>query len=154
MRSTLLNATLIEILTFTKSVWKIRKRCKSFKKRILPGSSNSNQAGSGTFWNQLRPQRFEDIVSTNALFRPGPIQNIDEFIRRKNGQAPITYPNPRLKPILQLTYGIIVYQEQVMQVAAEMGGFTLGQADLLRRAMSKKKQDVIDRCGISLSRER
>lgn len=93
---------------------------------------------------QLQPQTFEDIVSTNALFRPGPIKNIDEFIKRKNGKASINYLNSRLEPILKLTYGIIVYQEQVMQVASAMGGFSLGQADLLRRAMSKKKQIVID----------
>lgn len=93
---------------------------------------------------QLQPQTFEDIVSTNALFRPGPIKNINEFIKRKNGKAKINYLNVRLEPILKLTYGIIVYQEQVMQVASTMGGFTLGQADLLRRAMSKKKQVVID----------
>ena len=116
-----------------------------FQKADTAGIFQFESSGIRNVLEQLRPQRFEDIVSTNALFRPGPIQNIDEFIRRKNGQAPITYPNPRLKPILQLTYGIIVYQEQVMQVASEMGGFTLGQADLLRRAMSKKKQDVIDR---------
>lgn len=116
-----------------------------FQKADTAGIFQFESSGIRNVLVQLKPQRFEDIVSTNALYRPGPMENIDEFIRRKNGRAPITYPNPQLKPILQITYGIIVYQEQVMQVASEMGGFTLGQADLLRRAMSKKKQDVIDR---------
>ena len=97
-----------------------------FQKADTAGIFQFESSGIRNVLEQLQPQRFEDIVSTNALFRPGPIQNIDEFVRRKNGQTPITYPNPRLKPILQLTYGIIVYQEQVMQVASEMGGFTLG----------------------------
>ncbi len=121
------------------------KTLQVFQKADTAGIFQFESSGIRNVLEQLRPQRFEDIVSTNALFRPGPIQNIDEFIRRKNGQSPITYPNSRLKPILQLTYGIIVYQEQVMQVAAEMGGFTLGQADLLRRAMSKKKHQ----CAVS-----
>src|SRR5699024_6009792 len=72
-------------------------------------------------------------------------QNIDEFIARKHGERPITYPSKELEGILKQTYGIMVYQEQVMQVASTMGGFTLGQADSLRRAMSKKKHDIISR---------
>ena len=92
---------------------------------------------------KLSPTSFEDIAAVNALYRPGPIKNIDEFIARKHGQSRVTYPDPSLKEILAPTYGIMVYQEQVMQVASVMGGFTLGQADLLRRAMSKKKHDVI-----------
>src|SRR5699024_11847184 len=88
---------------------------------------------------------FEDVAAVNALYRPGPIQNIDEFIARKHGERPITYPSKKLEGILKQTYGIMVYQEQVMQVASTMGGFTLGQADSLRRAMSKKKHDIISR---------
>lgn len=72
------------------------------------------------------------------------MQNIDQFIARKKGQAPIKYPDPSLKPILQSTYGILVYQEQVMQTAQILAGFSLGEADLLRRAMSKKKQNLIE----------
>jgi DNA polymerase-3 subunit alpha len=92
---------------------------------------------------KLQPSQFEDVVATNALYRPGPMENIDTFIARKHGQEPITYPAEALAPILAPTYGVLVYQEQVMQVASTMGGFSLGEADLLRRAMSKKKAAVI-----------
>lgn len=92
----------------------------------------------------LHPDSFEDIVAVNALYRPGPMQNINTFIARKLGKEPIVYPDPSLKEILQPTYGILVYQEQVMQTAQVLAGFSLGEADILRRAMSKKKQDVID----------
>lgn len=93
---------------------------------------------------RLKPTSFEDVAAVNALYRPGPIRNIDEFIARKHGKKPVIYPEPSLRPILESTYGIMVYQEQVMQVASEMGGFSLGQADLLRRAISKKDQTKID----------
>ena len=92
---------------------------------------------------KLRPTDFEDVVAVNALYRPGPMENIDTFIARKNGQEPIAYPDPALEKILKPTYGVLVYQEQVMQVASVMGGFSLGEADLLRRAMSKKKSSVL-----------
>lgn len=92
----------------------------------------------------LRPDNFEDIVAVNALYRPGPMENIPHFIARKHGQEKITLPDQSLQPILGLTYGILVYQEQVMQVASKMAGFTLGQSDLLRRAMSKKKQSTME----------
>lgn len=93
---------------------------------------------------KLHPDTFEDLVAVNALYRPGPMQNIDTFIKRKNGQVAVKYPDPSLKQILQPTYGILVYQEQVMQTAQILAGFSLGEADILRRAMSKKKQDVIE----------
>lgn len=93
---------------------------------------------------RLAPSSFEDVVATDALYRPGPMENIDVFIARKNGQEPVTYPDASLADILAPTYGILVYQEQVMQAASKMGGFSLGEADLLRRAMSKKKKAVID----------
>ena len=115
-----------------------------FQKADTTGIFQFESPGIKKVLRQLHPQTFEDIVSTNALYRPGPIKNINEFIARKNGQKEITYPNEQLRPILAKTYGIMVYQEQVMQVASKMGGFTLGEADLLRRAMSKKKQNVID----------
>ena len=97
---------------------------------------------------KLGPDRFEDIIALVALFRPGPLQSgmVDDFIDRKKGRAKISYPHPEyqhhcLKQCLESTYGIILYQEQVMQIAQVMGGFTLGKADLLRRAMGKK--DVV-----------
>ncbi len=94
---------------------------------------------------KLKPNSFEDIVAVNALYRPGPMENIPTYIKRKNGQERVEYPFPELKPILEMTYGVIVYQEQIMQIASKMAGFSLGEADLLRRAVSKKKKDVLDR---------
>ena len=97
---------------------------------------------------KLGPDRFEDIIALVALFRPGPLQSgmVDDFINRKKGRAEVSYPHSQyqhecLKPALEPTYGIILYQEQVMQIAQEMGGYTLGGADLLRRAMGKKNAD-------------
>ncbi|MFJ7363239.1 DNA polymerase III subunit alpha [Peribacillus frigoritolerans] len=93
---------------------------------------------------KLKPNRFEDIVAVNALYRPGPMENIPLFIERKHGLAPIDYLHEDLKDILEPTYGVIVYQEQIMQIASRLAGFSLGEADLLRRAVSKKKKDVLD----------
>ncbi len=92
----------------------------------------------------LHPDNFEDLVAVNALYRPGPMQNIPTFIARKKGEEAVRYPDPSLRKILAPTYGILVYQEQVMQTAQILAGFSLGEADILRRAMSKKKQDIID----------
>jgi DNA polymerase-3 subunit alpha len=93
---------------------------------------------------RLRPSRFEDIVAVNALYRPGPMENIPLFIDRKHGRKTIEYPHPDLKPILENTYGVIVYQEQIMKIASKMAGFSLGEADLLRRAVGKKKKEILD----------
>ena len=87
---------------------------------------------------RLRPDRFEDIIAMVALYRPGPMDNIPSYINRKHGEEPIDYLHPMLEGILKETYGVIIYQEQVIQIAQVMGGYTLGQADLLRRAMGKK----------------
>ncbi|MDK7169562.1 DNA polymerase III subunit alpha [Lactobacillus gasseri] len=94
---------------------------------------------------QLHPDSFEDIVAVNALYRPGPMNNIGHFINRKHGKERVQYPDPSLKKILGPTYGVLVYQEQVMQTAQVLAGFSLGEADLLRRAMSKKNVDVIQK---------
>src|SRR5690606_33714191 len=91
---------------------------------------------------QLKPTTFDDIVAVNALYRPGPMDFIPNYITRKHGKMKTTYPHQDLKPILENTYGVLVYQEQIMQIAHRIAGFTLGQADVLRRAVSKKKQDV------------
>lgn len=101
--------------------------------------------GMRSVLTRLQPTRFEDIVAVNALYRPGPMENIPLFIDRKHGRQAVTYPHPDLKPILENTYGVIVYQEQIMQIAAKMAGFSLGEADLLRRAVSKKQKEVLDR---------
>ena len=92
---------------------------------------------------RLQPDQFEEIVALVALFRPGPLQSgmVDDFINRKHGRARIKYPHPSLEPILKPTYGVILYQEQVMQIAQVLSGYTLGGADLLRRAMGKKKPE-------------
>jgi len=92
----------------------------------------------------VRPSNFGDIIALVSLYRPGPMDNIPSFGRRKNGQEPITYPHPLLEPILAETYGIFVYQEQVMQAAQVLAGYSLGGADLLRRAMGKKNQAEMD----------
>jgi len=90
---------------------------------------------------EARPTRIEDLFALNAMFRPGPMENIPSFCARKNGKEPITYPHPLLAPVLEETYGIFVYQEQVMQAAQVLGGYSLGGADILRRAMGKKKPE-------------
>ncbi|MGH8675716.1 MAG: DNA polymerase III subunit alpha, partial [Burkholderiales bacterium] len=93
---------------------------------------------------RARPDRFEDVIALVALYRPGPMDLIPEFIARKHGEQRVEYLDPRLETILGPTYGIMVYQEQVMQIAQVIGGYTLGGADLLRRAMGKKNQDEMD----------
>jgi DNA polymerase-3 subunit alpha len=90
---------------------------------------------------QAPPTRFEDIIALVALYRPGPMELIPDYIARKSGRERVEYVDPRLAPILEPTYGVMVYQEQVMQIAQEIGGYTLGSADLLRRAMGKKKPE-------------
>ena len=88
-----------------------------------------------------KPTRLEDLFALNAMFRPGPMENIPDFCARKNGRVPVTFPHPLLEPVMSETYGIMVYQEQVMQTAQILGGYSLGGADLLRRAMGKKKAE-------------
>ena len=117
---------------------------KLFQAGDTTGVFQFESAGIRNVLRKLHPDNFELVAAVNALYRPGPMENIDHFIARKAGQEPVSYPAPELAPILGPTYGILVYQEQVMQVAAVMGGFSLGEADLLRRAMSKKKKAVID----------
>ena len=100
--------------------------------------------GMQNFMKELRPQNFEDIVAGISLYRPGPMDFIPNYIKGKNDQDAITYVTPELQSILEPTYGCIVYQEQVMQIVQKLAGYTMGQADNIRRAMSKKKQYVID----------
>ena len=93
----------------------------------------------------FKPDRFEDIIAIIALYRPGPMDLIPDFIKRKQGKVPIAYELPELEPILKDTYGVIVYQEQVMAIANTVAGFSLGQADILRRAMGKKKPEEMEK---------
>ena len=94
---------------------------------------------------KAKPQRLDDLIALNALYRPGPLRSgmVDDFIARKHGKVKVTYEVKELEPILADTYGVIAYQEQVMRVASVLAGFTLGEADLLRKAMGKKKADVM-----------
>ncbi len=101
--------------------------------------------GMRTYLRALKPERIEDIIAMVALYRPGPLEGgmVNDFIKRKHGETKVEYPHPMLEPVLAETYGVMVYQEQIMQVASTMAGFTLGQADELRRAMGKKKPEVL-----------
>lgn len=114
-----------------------------FTKVNTTGIFQFESEGMKNFLRKLRPTSFEDISAANALFRPGPMQNIDSYIRRKNGKEKIIDIHPDLEDILKPTYGIIVYQEQIMQIASVMAGYSLGEADLLRRAMSKKQETLM-----------
>jgi DNA polymerase-3 subunit alpha len=93
---------------------------------------------------ELKPDRIEDLIAMNALYRPGPMDNIPSFINRKHGTEEVSYPHPALSTVLDETYGIIVYQEQVMQIAQLLSGYSLGEADMLRRAMGKKIKAEMD----------
>ena len=101
--------------------------------------------GMKNFMKELRPQSLEDVIAGISLYRPGPMDFIPKYIRGKNNPDSITYACPQLEPILAPTYGCIVYQEQVMQIVRDLGGYTLGRSDLVRRAMSKKKQAVMEK---------
>ncbi len=114
-----------------------------FTKADTLGIFQFESVGMRNFLQNLEPTSLEDLFSAIALFRPGPAVNIDTYIRRKHNEEPIDYIDPSLEAILKPTYGIIVYQEQIMQIANVMAGYTLGEADILRRAMSKKKLDML-----------
>jgi DNA polymerase-3 subunit alpha len=101
--------------------------------------------GMQNILKQAKPDKIEDLFALNALYRPGPMDNIPQFVKSKNGEQSIRYPDPCLEDILKETYGVIVYQEQVMQVAQRIAGYSLGEADLLRRAMGKKKMEVMQK---------
>ncbi|MBI2817116.1 MAG: DNA polymerase III subunit alpha [Acidobacteria bacterium] len=114
-----------------------------FSKALTSGVFQFESSGMRDILRRYKPSSLEDLTALNALYRPGPIQGgmIDDFIQRKHGEKPITYELPELEEILAETLGVIVYQEQVMQIANKLAGFSLGQADLLRRAMGKKKHE-------------
>lgn len=102
-------------------------------------------SGLRAILKDLKPRTFEDIIALVALYRPGPLGSgmVEDFIKRRHGEIEISYLHPLLEPILKPTYGVIIYQEQVMRIASDLGGFSLGEADLLRRAMGKKKPEII-----------
>jgi DNA polymerase-3 subunit alpha len=117
---------------------------KLFAKGLTIGVFQFESSGMREFLKKLKPTHFEDLIAMNALYRPGPMKNIDNFINRRSGKKKIEYVSPALKPILDETYGIIVYQEQVMQITNEIANFTLAQADILRRAIGKKNTDLME----------
>lgn len=114
-----------------------------FKKVNTDGIFQFDTPGMKNFLRKLMPENFDDLIAAIALFRPGPMQNIDEYIARRKGQKKVAYLHPDLEPILKGTYGIIIYQEQIMQILSMMGGYSYAEADLIRRAMSKKKKQVM-----------
>ncbi|MBU5668257.1 DNA polymerase III subunit alpha [Peptoniphilus sp. MSJ-1] len=101
-------------------------------------------SGMRAFLKELKPDEFSDLVAANALFRPGPMKQIPKFVASKHDKSKISYLHPMLEPILKSTYGCIVYQEQVMQIVQQIGGYSLGRADIVRRAISKKKMKVME----------
>jgi len=116
---------------------------KLFGDGLTIGVFQFESSGMQEYLKKLKPSRIEDLIAMNALYRPGPMDMIDDFIDRKYGRKEIKYLHPKLEPILKETYGVIVYQEQVMRITSDLAGFTLAQADLLRRAMGKKKKSVM-----------
>ena len=121
------------------------KTLELFQRGEMTGVFQFESKGMREYLKMLKPTNIEDLIAMNALYRPGPMQNIPEYIERKHGRKQIVYPHEMLKEILEPTYGIMVYQEQIMQVAQKMGGYTLGSADILRKAMGKKNIEVMQK---------
>lgn len=114
---------------------------KLFAEGLTESVFQFESAGMQRMLKDAKPSRFEDLIALNAMFRPGPMENIPTFVARKHGREEVRYPHPLLESVLGETYGVMVYQEQVMQAAQILGGYSLGGADLLRRAMGKKKAE-------------
>ncbi|WP_181362903.1 DNA polymerase III subunit alpha [Sulfoacidibacillus thermotolerans] len=113
------------------------------------GCFQLESAGVKQVLRELAPTTLEDLIAVISLYRPGPMEQIGTFIKVRRGELPVVYEVPELEPILRSTYGILVYQEQIMQIAATLAGFSLGEADVLRRAVSKKQRDVLDQARAS-----
>jgi DNA polymerase-3 subunit alpha len=122
-----------------------KKTYELFAKGHTVGVFQFEGSGMRDYLRKLKPETIEDLTAMNALYRPGPLSNnmVDDFIKRKHGENPIEYIHPKLESILRETYGVIIYQEQVMQIAGELAGFSLGHADILRRAMGKKNSEMM-----------
>lgn len=114
-----------------------------YQKGLTVGTFQFESPGMQKYLRDLKATSIDDLIAMNALFRPGPLKFIPDYIKRKHGEAEVVYDHEMLEPVLKPTNGIMVYQEQIMRVAQVMGGYSLGQADLLRRAMGKKKVDVM-----------
>src|SRR5699024_7453953 len=107
------------------------------------GTFQFESDGMRKYLKQLKPSSLDDLIAMNALYRPGPMQFIPEYIDRKHGRSEVEYPHPDLEELLKPTYGIMIYQEQIMKAAQIIANYSLGEADLLRRAMGKKKPEVL-----------
>ncbi|WRS28104.1 DNA polymerase III subunit alpha [Oscillospiraceae bacterium MB08-C2-2] len=131
------------------SIEKISLTDKKTFEMLSRGQSNGvfqfESGGMKQVLSSLKPEHFEDLIAVISLYRPGPMDSIPTYIRNRHNPALVTYKHPSLKPILEVTYGCIVYQEQVMQICRELAGYSYGRADLVRRAMSKKKVDVMEK---------
>ncbi len=121
--------------------WDDRATFDLFGRGETIGVFQFESAGMREYLSKFKPDTIEDIIAMNALYRPGPMDKIPTFIARKHGEEAVAYDHPKLESILEPTYGVMVYQEQVMRIAQELAGFTLGQADILRKAMGKKKPE-------------
>ena len=130
-------------ITFSNIPLNDYKTFEIFQKAETDGIFQFESTGMKRFLKKLKPSSFDDIVAALALYRPGAMNFIDNYIRRKNKLESIDYIHPNLEPILKSTYGIIIYQEQILQIAATLAGYTLGEADILRRAISKKKETIL-----------
>ncbi|MCS6833843.1 MAG: DNA polymerase III subunit alpha, partial [Flammeovirgaceae bacterium] len=122
-----------------------KKTFELYQRGDTNGTFQFESPGMQKYLRQLKPDTFEDLVAMNALYRPGPLAYIPNFINRKHGLEPITYDLPEMEEFLKDTYGITVYQEQVMRLSQKLAGFTKGDADVLRKAMGKKQKDVLDK---------
>jgi DNA polymerase-3 subunit alpha len=125
--------------------WDDRPTFELFSRGDTVGVFQFESSGMREYLRLLKPDKLEDVIAMNALYRPGPMQRIPTFIDRKHGREPVTYDHPVLEPILAETYGVITYQEQVQRIARDLAGFTLGQADGIRKAMGKKLADLMEK---------
>lgn len=132
-----------EVIDFNKIPLDDKETIKVFETANTSGIFQFESTGMRNFLRRLRPTTFEDICAAIAIFRPGAASNIDDFIKRRHGEEKIEYIDKELESISKNTYGLLIYQEQIMQLASIYAGYTLGEADILRRAMSKKKLDLL-----------
>ena len=125
--------------------WTTRRRTSCSATGRPTACSSSRARACASILRKARPERLDDLIALNALYRPGPLKSgmVDDFISRKQGKTEIKYELPQLEPILADTYGVIAYQEQVMRIASVLAGFSLGQSDVLRKAMGKKNAAAI-----------
>lgn len=126
--------------------WDDKATFELFSSGDTVGVFQFESSGMREYLSQLKPDKIEDVIAMNALYRPGPMARIPTFIACKHGREEVVYDHPVLEPILEETYGVITYQEQVQRIARDLSGFTLGQADGIRKAMGKKLADVMEKC--------